>query len=181
MENPTYKSRVGKNSRPGTVRKINIPNDAIIVYTDGGAIGNPGPGGYGVVIKDKKELFGGYNLTTNNRMEMMAVIKALEELYGEKKQIFLHSDSKYVVNGITKGWAEKWKANNWIKPSDKKPALNADLWAALLDLLMGLDVTFCWVKGHAGNPLNERCDQLANGTAKEKGLPDDIPYLNSLK
>jgi ribonuclease HI len=150
-----------------------------VVYTDGGAIGNPGPGGYGVVIQGKAELSGGYRLTTNNRMELKAVMVAMETLKQEPGPIVLHSDSKYVVNGLTKGWAQNWKRKNWVK-SDGKVAMNADLWARILDLQAGLDITFKWVKGHAGDPLNERCDELATTAAKNKEMPDDTGYLTSI-
>lgn len=152
-----------------------LPENSVVVYTDGGAIGNPGPGGYGVVFEDGRELSGGYRLTTNNRMELMAVIKALEALEGETRPIVLHSDSRYVINGSTKGWAASWKQRGW-KKSDGKPALNPDLWERLLDLLDGLDIRFQWVKGHAGNPMNEACDRLANTTARQSGLPEDTGY-----
>jgi ribonuclease HI len=155
------------------------PGGTIVVYTDGGAIGNPGPGGYGVVIKERIELFGGYNLTTNNRMELKAVMVAMEALQGEKGPIVLHSDSRYVINGLNRGWAQNWKKKNWVK-SNGKPAMNADMWTRLLDLQATLDITFKWVKGHAGNPLNERGDELANKTAREKNMPDDRGYLNSI-
>lgn len=183
LENPRLASRSPK-ARSGNARSLPAPEEAypeetIVVYTDGGAIGNPGPGGYGVVIKESRELSGGYKLTTNNRMELMAVIQALKVLQEEKKPIILHSDSSYVMNGLNKGWARNWKKNHWIK-SNGDPALNADLWAILLDLLPGLDIRFQWVKGHAGNPLNERCDELATKRARESGLPDDSGYLKSL-
>ncbi len=132
------------------------------IYTDGACSGNPGPGGYGVILKyneNVKELSGGASNTTNNRMEMTAVISALEALK-EPCNVDLYSDSKYIIDAITKGWAKKWQANNWIK-SDKKKALNSDLWEKLLCLLEKHDVNFIWVKGHAGHPENERCDQLA--------------------
>lgn len=109
----------------------------------------------------------------------MAVIVALKALQEEKNPIILHSDSAYVMNGLNKGWARNWKKNHWIK-SNGDPAMNADLWAILLDLLPGLDICFKWVKGHAGNPLNERCDELATKTARDPGLPDDSGYLKSL-
>ncbi len=182
LRNPSFSS-TGKSSKK--IKKVypaeeNYPSGTIVVYTDGGAIGNPGPGGYGVVIKDKTELSGGYNLTTNNRMELKAVMIAMEALEEEKSPILLHSDSKYVINGLNKGWARNWKKNHWIK-SDGNPAKNADMWARLLDLQAGLDISFKWVKGHDGNPLNERCDELANGTAKKKGMPDDLGYLKSIR
>lgn len=134
----------------------------IEIFTDGACSGNPGPGGYGAVLRyngHEKELSGGENNTTNNRMELTAVIKALEALK-EPCKVFLTTDSKYVADGINNGWAESWKQNGWRKP-DKKPALNPDLWDRLLDLLKIHDVTFNWVKGHAGHKENERCDALA--------------------
>ncbi len=134
----------------------------IELYTDGACSGNPGPGGYGVILKYKdniKELWGGEPKTTNNRMELMAVITGLKALK-EPCEVSLYSDSKYIIDAVTKGWAVKWKENNWIK-ADKKPALNSDLWEKLLALLEIHDVHFNWVKGHSGHPENERCDQLA--------------------
>ena len=182
LKSPSFSS--ANKGRPGKPPKIypteeTYPDGTIVVYTDGGAIGNPGPGGYGVVIKDRQELSGGYNLTTNNRMELMAVVVALETLREDTAPIVLHSDSKYVIDGLNKGWARNWKKKGWIK-SDGNPAMNADIWALLLDLQTGRDITFKWVKGHAGNPLNERCDELANGTARKKEMPDDIGYLKSI-
>ena len=166
---------MSKTPQPGIA---DYPDNALVVYTDGGAIGNPGPGGYGVVFQDGQEFSGGFNRTTNNRMELMAVIVALEALQGETRPIYLHSDSRYVVDGITKNWAKGWKRRGW-KKSDGNPALNSDLWSRLLDLEQDLDIRFIWVKGHAGNPLNEACDQLANSTARKPGLPDDTGYLNA--
>lgn len=188
LKNPSFScgsNRNGPNKTgPGKPPKTHPPEETypestIVVYTDGGAIGNPGSGGYGVVIKDRQELSGGYNLTTNNRMELMAVVVALETLRKETAPIVLHSDSKYVIDGLNKGWARNWKKKGWIK-SDGNPAMNADIWALLLDLQDGRDITFKWIKGHAGNPLNERCDELANGTARKTGMPDDIGYLKSI-
>ncbi len=156
-----------------------VHNDGeVVIYTDGGAINNPGPGGYGVVLlygEKKTEFTGGFRLTTNNRMELMGAIVALRELEVRDKPVTLYSDSSYVVNGINKGWAKKWRRNGWIK-SDRKPAINQDLWAELLELVEELDVQFKWVKGHAGNPLNERCDQLAVTTARTSDLPVDHGY-----
>lgn len=132
------------------------------IYTDGACSGNPGPGGYGVILKYKgqvKEISGGEPQTTNNRMELMGVITGLNALK-EPCVVMLYSDSKYIIDAINKGWAKKWRANNWIK-SDKKKALNIDLWEQLLDLLDKHEVTFNWVKGHAGHIENERCDELA--------------------
>lgn len=132
------------------------------IFTDGACSGNPGAGGYGVVMRygtHEKELSGGDANTTNNRMELMGVIVGLSALK-EPCKVILTTDSKYVVDSITKGWIYNWQKNNWIK-SDKKPALNVDLWKQLLPLLEKHDVTFNWVKGHAGHPENERCDSLA--------------------
>jgi len=132
------------------------------IYTDGACSGNPGPGGWGAVLvygQHEKELSGGDSSTTNNRMELTAVIEALR-LLKEPCQVVLTTDSRYVVDGITKGWAKGWRRNGWIK-SDKKPALNPELGGALLDELEKHQVEFVWVKGHAGHPYNERCDRLA--------------------
>lgn len=132
------------------------------IFTDGACSGNPGPGGWGAVLRyngHEKELSGGERDTTNNRMELTAVIKALEQLK-EPCKVTLTTDSKYVSDGIGKGWAESWQKNDWRK-ADKKPALNPDLWERLLELLKVHDVTINWVKGHAGHPENERCDELA--------------------
>ncbi len=132
------------------------------IFTDGACSGNPGPGGWGAVLRYKgteKQLSGGEHETTNNRMELTAVISALSALK-EPCEVTLTSDSKYVIDAITKGWAKSWRKNGWIK-SDKKPALNSDLWAKLLELLDIHKVSFVWVKGHAGHPENEICDSLA--------------------
>lgn len=134
----------------------------VYIFSDGACSGNPGPGGYGVILRcdgREKELSGGEGHTTNNRMELMGVITGLEALKYPCK-VILQTDSKYVVDSVTKGWAKSWRKNNWIK-SDKKPALNADLWERLLNLLEIHDVTFNWIKGHAGHAENERCDRLA--------------------
>ena len=132
------------------------------IFTDGACSGNPGPGGWGAVLRygsAEKELSGGAADTTNNRMELSAVIAALSALK-EPCKVTLTSDSKYVIDAVTKGWAKKWQANGWVK-AGKKPALNAGLWEKLLALLEKHDVRFVWVKGHAGHPENERCDRLA--------------------
>ncbi len=132
------------------------------IFTDGACSGNPGPGGWGAVLRyngHEKELSGGEQNTTNNRMELTAVISALSTLK-EPCKVRLTTDSKYVADGVTKGWAKSWQQNGWRK-GDKKPALNPDLWQKLLDLLDIHDVEIVWVKGHAGHRENERCDQLA--------------------
>ena len=134
----------------------------VTLYSDGSSRGNPGPGGYGVILRYKgvsKELSGGEERTTNNRMELTAVITGLSALK-EPCAVTLYSDSKYIIDAIQKGWAKKWRANGWMRNA-KDPALNPDLWEKLLDLLEKHEVTFVWVKGHAGHPENERCDQLA--------------------
>ena len=132
------------------------------IFTDGACSGNPGPGGWGAILRcdgREKELSGGEAHTTNNRMELSGVINALSALKYPCK-VRLTTDSKYVVDGITKGWAQGWKKRGW-KKSDGKPALNPDLWGQLLDLLAVHDVEFCWIKGHAGHEEHERCDRLA--------------------
>lgn len=134
----------------------------IEMFTDGACSGNPGPGGWGTILRcgtTEKELSGGEANTTNNRMELLAVINGLSALK-RKCDVTIYTDSQYVVNGITKGWAESWKKNGWRK-KDKKPALNADLWDMLLNLLSEHEYSFVWLKGHDGHPENERCDALA--------------------
>ena len=132
------------------------------LFTDGACSGNPGPGGYGAILRSmgsEKELSGGEPNTTNNRMELTAVIVGLQALK-RPCSVDIYSDSQYFVNGITKGWAENWKAKGW-KKADGKPALNADLWETLLQELSRHEVRIHWVRGHAGHPENERCDALA--------------------
>ncbi len=134
----------------------------IEIFTDGACSGNPGKGGWGAILRFgeyQKELSGGEKNTTNNRMELTAVIEALKALK-EPCEVVITTDSKYVSDAVTLGWAENWRKNGW-KKADKKPALNIDLWEQLLELLAQHKVTFNWVKGHAGHIENERCDQLA--------------------
>ena len=136
------------------------------IYTDGACRGNPGKGGWGAILVYggvEKELSGGERETTNNRMELTAVISALSALR-ERCEVTLTSDSKYVIDAIEKGWALSWKAKGWRK-ADKSPALNVDLWEQLLALLEKHEVTFIWVRGHNGHPYNERCDALATAFA----------------
>ena len=140
----------------------------VTIYTDGACSGNPGPGGWGAILEymgHEKELSGGEKNTTNNRMELTAVIKALQALK-EPCTVELYSDSKYVLDALQKGWAVSWRKKGWIK-SDKKPALNPDLWEILLNLTEQHDVHYHWVKGHASNPKNNRCDELAVGEWKK--------------
>ena len=134
----------------------------VTIYTDGACSGNPGPGGWGAVLRYQnveKELSGGEAETTNNRMELTAVIRALECL-NQPCVVELYSDSKYVIDALSLGWAKGWQTRGWKKP-DKKPALNPDLWQQLLELTERHEMRYHWVKGHADNPYNNRCDQLA--------------------
>lgn len=149
----------------------------VIIYTDGACSGNPGPGGYGAVLLfgDRRlELSGGYKSTTNNRMELLAVITALERLTRPCK-VTLYSDSQYVVDAITKRWVYSWQSKGWRK-ADKKPALNVDLWQRLLPLLEKHDVEFRWVRGHNNNVENERCDRLAVFASQGPDLEIDTGY-----
>lgn len=145
---------------------MNITN--VEIYTDGACSGNPGVGGWASVLiyeQNEKEIYGNEKDTTNNRMELTAVIEALKSLK-RPCNVTLYSDSKYVVDSVNKDWVYKWEANNWVK-SDKKSALNVDLWKQLLTLLEIHRVKFVWVKGHNGNNYNERCDELAVNAMKE--------------
>lgn len=151
---------------------------AVQIYTDGACSGNPGPGGYGVILKYKgatKELSGGFALTTNNRMELMAVIKGLEALTRPCRAI-IYSDSQYVINALSQGWIEKWKANGWRR-ANKYPAKNVDLWKKILFLAAKHKITWVWVKGHGTNKYNQRCDQLAVEASKKTPLPLDEGFL----
>ena len=139
-----------------------MPMKTVEIYTDGACSGNPGPGGWGAILRyggHEKELSGGEAMTTNNRMELTGVIRALEALR-EPCRVELWSDSKYVVDALEKGWAVKWRANGWRRP-DKKSALNPDLWERLLTLCEQHEMHCHWVKGHAENEYNNRCDALA--------------------
>ena len=149
----------------------------VTIYTDGACIGNPGPGGYGVVLLyrgHRKELLGGYRKTTNNRMEIMAAIVGLEALK-EKCRVMLYSDSAYLVKAMSLDWAKRWRANGW-KRNKKEKALNPDLWERLLQLCEHHQVEFMWIKGHAENPENVRCDELAMQAAQQLDLPVDYGY-----
>lgn len=147
---------------------------SIFLYTDGAASGNPGPGGYGVVLRcgdARKELSGGYALTTNNRMELLAVIKGLEAIRWDNACIEAYSDSTYVVKAVNEGWLDNWAARGW------KKVKNPDLWQRFLPLYRSHHVTFHWIKGHAGHPENERCDRLAVSAYRQPDLPEDEGYL----
>lgn len=134
----------------------------VTLYTDGACSGNPGPGGWGAILsygEYEKEISGGEDNTTNNRMEITAVIKGLQSLK-ERCIVNLYSDSRYVIDSLSKGWVKIWKRKGWMK-GNGKPALNSDLWSVLLDLIEFHQVNFYWVKGHSSNDKNNRCDQLA--------------------
>jgi ribonuclease HI len=149
----------------------------VIVFTDGACRGNPGPGGYGVVLrygKHRLELSAGYARTTNNRMELLAAIVALEEL-SEPCEVDLHSDSKYLIDAIVKNWIKGWKAKGW-KTSTGQPVKNQDLWLRLIKAAEPHKVDWKWVRGHAGNVENERCDVLAVAAATARDLPPDSGF-----
>lgn len=146
----------------------------IQLYTDGAAKGNPGPGGYGAVLvsgSHRKEISGGFRLTTNNRMELMAVIVGLEALKVPGSEVTVVSDSTYVVHAIEKGWLPKWQAKGF------KKVKNVDLWLRFLELWPKYRIRFEWIKGHAGHPENERCDALAVAASSTEGLPEDGGYV----
>lgn len=148
----------------------------VTIYTDGACSGNPGPGGYAAILEYKgnqRELSAGFKNTTNNRMELRAIIAALEALK-EPCQADIYSDSRYIVDAVRKGWARRWQQNGW-KRNKKEMARNPDLWEKLLALLDIHRVTFHWVKGHAGHEQNERCDQLAVAASQAQNLLDDNP------
>ena len=149
----------------------------VIIHTDGACLGNPGPGGYGAILDHRgrrKELSGGYSLTTNNRMELLAAIVGLEALT-RSCQVTLYSDSRYLVDAVNKGWAAKWRSNGWMR-NKREPAVNPDLWERLLDLLERHPTDFQWVRGHSGNVDNERCDALASAAAQGDDLAPDPGY-----
>ncbi len=154
----------------------------IEIFTDGACSGNPGPGGYGVILKyqDKeKEISEGYKLTTNNRMELLAVIIGLETLK-EPCDVTIYSDSKYIVDAINQKWVYKWQMNGWMR-NKKEKALNSDLWKRLLEVLKKHKTDFKWVKGHAGHKENERCDFLATEAIKNHKLLDDVEFTKMNK
>ena len=162
-----------------TMESVRVPQ--VTMYTDGACIGNPGPGGYGVILESgahQRELSAGYHMTTNIRMEILAVIAGLEALRKVPSAVTVYSDSQYLVNAMSKGWAERWRANGW-KRADGKAALNADLWSRLLDLCEQHYVVFEWIRGHAGHPQNERCDRLSVQAAKGDNLLEDIGFVTS--
>ncbi|MFA6127111.1 MAG: ribonuclease HI [Bacteroidales bacterium] len=145
----------------------------IVIHTDGAARGNPGPGGYGAVLQapgQRKELSAGYRLTTNNRMELLAVIVALEALKIPNSKVTIYTDSRYVADAVEKGWLKSWESKNF------KKKMNPDLWKRFLDIYRNHKVSFIWIKGHANHPENERCDQLAVEASFGKELLTDSYY-----
>ena len=153
----------------------------VTLYTDGACSGNPGPGGYGAILQytdrngtlHEREYSEGFESTTNNRMELLAVIRGLQAIRWERADVEVWSDSQYVVKAITEGWLETWVAKNW------KKVKNPDLWQEFLPLYRAHNVTFHWLKGHAGHPENERCDRLAVAAYSQQGLPQDEGYIAS--
>ena len=148
----------------------------VTIYTDGACLGNPGRGGYAAVMRygnREKELSGGYRLTTNNRMEITAAIVALQSLK-ERCSVKLHTDSKYLAQSMNHGWASRWKLKNWMKGNRQRN--NADLWKRMLELCGHHKVLFVWIRGHDGNPINERCDVLSVRAAQRSELPADVIF-----
>jgi len=177
LKNPSRSRRHNKQVEESQVVGQDA-GDGIVVYTDGSCLGNPGPGGYGVIIHDngqERQLSGGFRRTTNNRMEIMAAITGLKAVGAGQEAIHLYSDSSYLVNAIDKGWAKNWARRGWRK-ADGQPALNRDLWQEMLALLAERKVVLHWLRGHAGHRENERCDQLALLAAKAANLPEDSGY-----
>ena len=150
----------------------------VTIYTDGACLGNPGPGGWGAVLlfgDQRREISGGYRRTTNNRMELLAVIQALECLK-TSSSVKVLTDSKYLHDAVNKGWLARWRRNGW-QTTEKKPVKNRDLWLRLDALLETHKVRFCWVRGHAGDPENECCDRLAGAAALGADLSEDEEYV----
>jgi ribonuclease HI len=176
---PKKKRGTGQGENEARAREMLETSDGlmhVVIYTDGACLGNPGPGGYGVVLlhgKDRKEFSRGFRLTTNNRMEMLACIVGLQALEGQCA-VTLYSDSQYVINSMNKGWAQRWKKNRWKRNGENVP--NADLWEKMLGLCDKHKVRFNWVRGHAGNKENERCDQLARQAALGFDMAIDSVY-----
>jgi ribonuclease HI len=162
---------------PSQAAKESASDTNTRLYCDGSCIINPGPGGYGVILKNghhRKEFSAGFRLTTNNRMELLACIAGLKSLRGNQT-VEIYSDSSYLINGLSKGWAARWQANDWMRNKQEK-AGNADLWEELLKLSKKHTLIFHWIRGHAGHPENERCDLLARQAASRSNLPPDPGY-----
>jgi ribonuclease HI len=155
----------------------------VVIYTDGACIGNPGRGGYAAILiygKHRKEITGGFRHTTNNRMEIIAVIEGLKSLKDNPRlRVNIFTDSRLLYDSINKGWVFKWKANKW-KRNKKDKAINIDLWEKLLSEMSKHDVNFNWIPGHSGITENERCDELCNDAANAENLPPDIEYEKSI-
>lgn len=181
VEKTVTKKKISRKLKPATEgRDHHQTAEAavdVVIYSDGGCSRNPGPGGYGVVVFEggcRRELSGGFARTTNNRMELTACIAGLEALE-RTSSVVIYSDSRYVVNGIEKGWARRWKENDWMRNKDEV-AENSDLWSRLLELCDRHAVRFSWVRGHDGNPENEQCDALAVEQTRRSSLPPDHGY-----
>ena len=174
---PTPNTITEKTPSVASKAPVLKPGTELEIWADGSCVKNPGPGGYGIIFKyqgHKWEKAGGFRLTTNNRMEITGVLVALETLPAKCK-VTIVSDSQYVVNSMTKGWAKNWKSKGWIKPGGKLVP-NADLWQKMLALCAKHKVEFKWIKGHDGSPENERCDQMAQFAARQPNLPEDKGY-----
>jgi len=162
-------------------RQMQDQKKNVSIYTDGGCLGNPGPGGYGVVLRygeHEKRLSGGFRQTTNNRMEIMGAIAGLEALKSPCS-VTLYSDSKYLVDAMRLGWVQRWKANGWRR-NKKDKAVNVDLWERLLEACERHAVSFVWIEGHAGHQWNEVCDVLSKQAAAGRDLPIDEGYEHLL-
>lgn len=156
----------------------------VLIYTDGSCLNNPGPGGWAAVLSladsaHRREIFGGYRLTTNNRMEIMAAIRALQALK-QPCEVLLHTDSQYLRNAFEKNWLSSWQKNSWRR-ADKKPVLNVDLWRLFLEAMEPHKLSIRWLKGHVGHAENERCDFLARTCAQQENLPADEKFEESFK
>ncbi len=175
--------KVSKSSAGAfTGHQAELDKGKVVIYTDGGCLGNPGPGGYAAVVldgEDRKELSGGFRRTTNNRMEVLACIEGLESLPAGT-DVVLISDSKYTVDAMTKGWAKKWRSKNWMR-TPTEAAKNPDLWKRMLEVCEERKVSFRWVKGHAGTEENERCDELAVAASKGEDLAEDTGLVEESK
>jgi ribonuclease HI len=180
----TTSSRTGASKSSGAAigHQADLDQGKAVIYTDGGCSGNPGPGGYAAVIlqgDERKELSAGFRRTTNNRMEILACIAGLESL-PPGSDVLVISDSKYTIDAMTKGWAKKWRAKNWMR-TPTESAKNPDLWKRMLEICDERKVTFRWVKGHAGTEENERCDELAVAASKDEDMAEDTGFVQESK